>query len=60
MGTEYTGGDFPFSMGKILNWNGLTCPYGATGVSVAIFALLHYGLWTTWIWQASIDAFTIP
>lgn len=52
MGTEYTGGDFPFSMGKIQGWEWFNLPIGATGIGLAIFALLHYGLWTTWIWQA--------
>lgn len=60
MGTEYTGGDFPFSIGKILNWEWFHLPIGATGISLAIFALLHYGLWTTWIWQALNRRFHNP
>ncbi|HEY9828973.1 MAG TPA: hypothetical protein V6D26_00235 [Stenomitos sp.] len=60
MGTEYTGGDFPFSLGKILNLEWFNLPIGATGISLAIFALLHYGLWTTWIWQALNRRFHNP
>ena len=58
--TDYTGGDFPFSQGQIQGWEWFNLPIGATGISLAIFALLHYGLWTGWIWQALNRRFHNP
>jgi hypothetical protein len=57
-GSEYT--PFPFSDGVIQNWEWFNLPLGATGVTVVIFVLLNYGLWTGWIWQALKRCFCNP
>jgi hypothetical protein len=51
-GTDYTGGEFPFSHGVIQDLTWFHFPIGATGISLVIFVLLNYALWTGWIWQA--------
>jgi hypothetical protein len=57
-GSEYT--EFPFSHGVIQNWEWFNLPIGTTGVTVVIFALLNYSLWTGWIWQALKRCFCNP
>jgi hypothetical protein len=56
---EYTE-EFPFSHGVIQQWEWFDFPLGATGVSLVIFVLLNYGLWTGWIWQALKRCFCNP
>src|SRR3569832_2260633 len=48
--SEYTG--FPFSHTRIQEWEWFHLPVGAAGIGVVIFALINYGLWTGWFWQA--------
>jgi len=57
-GSDYT--EFPFSQGVIQNWEWFNLPIGATGVSLVIFALLNYSLWTGWIWKALKRCFCNP
>jgi hypothetical protein len=57
-GSRYTG--FPFSHEMIQNWTWFNLPIGATGFSLVLFALLNYGLWTGWIWQALNRRFHNP
>jgi hypothetical protein len=57
-GSDYT--EFPFSHGVIQNWEWFNLPLGATGVTVVIFVLLNYSLWTGWIWQALKRCFCNP
>jgi hypothetical protein len=57
-GSDYT--EVPFSHGVIQEWEWFNLPLGATGVSVVIFVLLNYGLWTGWIWQALKRCFCNP
>ena len=57
-GSEYI--QFPFSHGVIQKWEWFNLPIGATGVSLVIFALLNYSLWTGWIWQALKRCFCNP
>jgi hypothetical protein len=56
--SEYTG--FPFSHSRIEQWEWFHLPVGAAGIGVVIFALLNYGLWTGWIWQALKRSFCNP
>jgi hypothetical protein len=49
-----------FSHGVIQEWEGFYLPLGATGVTVVIFVLLNYGLWTGCIWQALKRCFCNP
>jgi hypothetical protein len=58
--TDYIGGDFSFSLGKIQGLEWFNLPIGVTGISLAIFALVHYALWTGWIWQALNRRFHNP
>ncbi len=46
--------NFPFAHGAIpiRGWEWFGLPLGATGIGLVVFVLLHYGLWTGWIWQA--------
>ncbi len=57
-GSGYTG--FPFSHGQIQGWQWFGLPLGATGIGLVIFVLLHYGLWTGWVWQALKRCFCNP
>ncbi len=57
-GSEYTG--FPFAHGTLQGWEWFYLPLGATGFSLVLFALLNYGLWTYWIWQALNRRFGNP
>ncbi|HEY9611480.1 ABC transporter permease, partial [Allocoleopsis sp.] len=54
------GGDYisPVETIQELKWFDL--PIGATRISLVIFALLHYALWTGWIWQALNRQFHNP
>jgi hypothetical protein len=49
-----------FSHGVIQEWEWFNLPLGATGVTVVIFVLLNYGLWTGCIWQALKRCFCNP
>jgi hypothetical protein len=57
-GSSYT--EFPFSQGVIQKWEWFNLPIGTTGISIVIFVLLHYGLWTGWIWQSLNRRFHNP
>ena len=57
-GSGYTG--LPFSHTRIQGWEWFHIPVGAAGVGVVILALLNYGLWTGWIWQALKRSFCNP
>ncbi len=59
-GTAYTSSEFPFAQGAIQNWQWFYLPVGATGISLVLFVLLHYGLWTGWIWQTLNRRFHNP
>jgi hypothetical protein len=59
-GTDYTGGEFPFEHGVIQELTWFHFPIGATGISLVIFVLLNYALWTGWIWQALNRRFHNP
>ncbi|HEY9794643.1 MAG TPA: hypothetical protein V6D30_03300 [Leptolyngbyaceae cyanobacterium] len=51
---------FPFNHGAIQDWQWFYLPLGAAGISVVIFSLLNYGLWTYWIGQALNRRFRNP
>jgi hypothetical protein len=52
--------EFPFSHAKIQGLEWFNLPIGAAGISLVVFVLLHYGLWTGWIWQALNRRFHNP
>jgi len=51
---------FGFNHGAIHNWQWFNLPIGASGISMMIFVLLNYGLWTYWIWQGLKRSFCNP
>jgi hypothetical protein len=57
-GSRYT--EFLFSHATIQNWQWFNLPIGAAGISLVVFVLLHYSLWTGWIWQALNRQFHNP
>lgn len=57
-GSQYT--QFLFYHGVTEGWQWFYFPLGASGINVAIFALLNYGLWTYWIGQALNRCFRNP
>lgn len=57
-GSRYT--QFPFNHGPIQDWQWFYLPLGASGISVVIFSLLNYGLWTYWIGQSLNRRFRNP
>jgi hypothetical protein len=57
-GSRYTG--FLFSHEMIQNWKWFNLPIGGAGISLIVFVLLHYSLWTGWIWQALNRQFHNP
>jgi len=52
--------NFRFSDAGLQEWEWFHLPLGTTGISIVIFALLNYGLWTYWIWQALKRRFHNP
>lgn len=57
-GSRYLG--LPFSHEMIQDWKWFNLPIGATGISLVVFVLIHYGLWTGWIWQSLNRRFHNP
>ncbi|NJO47219.1 MAG: hypothetical protein HC835_17270 [Oscillatoriales cyanobacterium RM2_1_1] len=51
---------FPFGHHDVQNLEWFGFPIGAVGIFLAIFALVHYGVWTAWIWQGLKRCFHTP
>jgi hypothetical protein len=56
--SHYSG--FPFGHGVIQGLQWFYFPIGATGIGIVLFALVNYGLWSYWIWQALNRRFRNP
>ncbi len=52
--------EFGFSHTMIQGWQWFYLPLGVAGISVFVFTLLNYGLWTYWIGQALNRRFRNP
>jgi hypothetical protein len=60
-GSGYSGySGYPFGHGINQDWQWFYFPIGATGLGIVLFALLNYGLWSYWIWQALNRRFHNP
>ncbi|MGL5081826.1 MAG: hypothetical protein ACRC8A_10095, partial [Microcoleaceae cyanobacterium] len=51
---------FPFSFQNVQNLTWFSLPIGIAGLFIAVFAFIHYGVWTAWIWQGLRRCFHSP
>ncbi len=57
---ESSYGSFPFNHNDIQHLQWFNLPVGMAGISLAVFAILNYALWTGWIWQSLNRCFHNP